>query len=66
MQEQKVSEHNTISRFKSEGANDCIQALLNQLILKLAELKEIRFKNIFIDGRKIEANANIYSFVWKN
>ena len=25
---------------------------------------EIRYKNIFIDGTKIEANANRYTFVW--
>ena len=26
---------------------------------------EVRFQNIFIDGTKIEANANKYTFVWK-
>ncbi len=28
-------------------------------------MKEISFENIFIDGTKIEANANKYTFVWK-
>jgi hypothetical protein len=28
-------------------------------------MQEIRFENIFIDGTKIEANANKYTFVWK-
>ena len=28
-------------------------------------MNEIRFENLFIDGTKIEANANKYTFVWK-
>lgn len=28
-------------------------------------MQEIRCENIFIDGIKIEANANKYTFVWK-
>ncbi|MHB8064218.1 MAG: hypothetical protein ACYDG2_16575 [Ruminiclostridium sp.] len=31
----------------------------------LHELGEVRFENIFIDGTKIEANANRYTFAWK-
>ena len=34
------------------------------LVMKLHELGEIKFNNIFIDGTKIEANANRYTFVW--
>ncbi|MDF2987051.1 MAG: transposase [Eubacterium sp.] len=26
---------------------------------------EIKFENLFVDGTKIEANANRYTFVWK-
>ena len=29
------------------------------------KLGEIEYKNTFIDGIKIEANSNKYSFVWK-
>ena len=31
----------------------------------LFKLGEISGENIFIDGTKIEANANKYTFVWK-
>ena len=65
LQGQKAPEHNTINRFRGERLITCIQDLFNQLISKLAERKEIRFNNIYIDGTKIEANANRYSFVWK-
>ena len=34
-------------------------------MMKLGELGEIDYKNIFIDETKIEANSNKYSFVWK-
>ena len=27
---------------------------------------EIRFENMFIDGKKIEVNSNCYTFVWKS
>ena len=33
--------------------------------MKLHEQGEVSFKNIFVDGTKIEANANRYTFVWK-
>ena len=28
-------------------------------------MSEIECKNLFVDGTKIEANANRYSFVWR-
>ena len=28
-------------------------------------MNEIEFENLFVDGTKIEANANRYTFVWK-
>lgn len=62
---QSPPEHNTIARFKSERLSNCIEDLFNQFVIKLRELNEIKFENIFIDGTKIEANANRYSFVWK-
>ena len=34
------------------------------MVEKLCDLGEISYKNIFIDGTKIEANANRYTFVW--
>ena len=42
-----------------------MEKLFYQVVEKLYEMKEIRFANIFVDGTKIEANANKYTFVWK-
>lgn len=65
LQGQKAPDHNTIARFRSERLESCIDDLFNQLIIKLGEMQEIKYENIFIDGTKIEANANKYTFVWK-
>ena len=57
--------HNTINRFRSKKLINCIEYLFYQLITKLHEMGEIDFNNLFIDGTKIEANANKYTFRWK-
>ncbi len=37
----------------------------NDPVFKMAEvLGEIDFETLFVDGTKIEANANRYTFVW--
>ena len=65
LQGEKVPDHNTISRFRSERISIVGEDLFYQLIKKLLNMKEIKMQNIFIDGTKIEANANKYTFVWK-
>lgn len=62
---EKVPDHNTISRFRRDRLSSCAEELLSQFILLLYEHQELSFKNVFIDGTKIEANANKYTFVWK-
>lgn len=65
LQGQKAPDHNTIARFRVARLESCIDDLFYQLITKLSEMNEIKYENIFIDGTKIEANANKYTFVWK-
>ena len=64
LQGQPVPDHSTFARFQNERLTNVIEGLFFQLIEKLPELGEIQFRNIFIDGTKIEANANRYTFVW--
>ncbi len=54
-----------IARFKSKRLAVCAEELFFGLVAKLKELGEINFDHLFVDGTKIEANANKYSFVWK-
>ncbi|MFR8334850.1 MAG: transposase [Oscillospiraceae bacterium] len=61
-------DHNTIARFRREHLPYAVEDLLNQMVKLLVECGEISFEEsvVFIDGTKIEANANRYSFVlWK-
>lgn len=58
-------DHNTIARFRSKYLVGNEQELLEQLVDMLKGWGVISLENVFIDGTKIEANANRYSFVWK-
>lgn len=57
-------DHSTITRFINDKLAPEIEDLFYQLINKLHESGEIKFENLFVDGTKIEANANRYTFVW--
>ena len=60
-----VPDHNTIARFRAERLVDCEKELLEQFVGMLKEWGFVSLATVFIDGTKIEANANRYSFVWK-
>lgn len=62
----KAPDHCAINRFRKQYLSDeVIDDLFYQQVKHLADLDEIQFENVFIDGTKIEANANKYTFVWK-
>ena len=58
-------DHATIARFRSIHFTEVAEKYLSMSVNYLMELGEISGKEIFIDGTKIEANANKYTFVWK-
>ena len=61
----RAPEHSKIARFiKGYMQGEVAENLFSQIVLLLAEHEEIDFENLFVDGTKIEANANRYSFVW--
>ena len=63
---QRAPDHNTIARFRSKIlASEAGQDLLRQLVMMLKESGLLSMDAVFIDGTKIEANANKYSFVWR-
>ena len=62
---ENIPDHNTIARFRKDHLRYCTDDLFGQLMDILAANDEIRYENLFIDGTKIEANANKYTFVWK-
>jgi transposase len=57
--------HSEIARFRSKRLPECGEELFYQLVKRLHKLDEIKYEHLFMDGTKIEANANKYSFVWQ-
>lgn len=60
----KAPAYVTINRFRNL-IYPFIDEILNQLVELLIEQGEVDLKSLYIDGTKIEANANRYTFVWK-
>ena len=58
-------DHATLARFRSIHFAPCSKRILAEVLNILFDLGEISGETIFIDGTKIEANANKYTFVWK-
>ena len=58
-------DHATIARFRSIHFAQVADKYLAMTVNYLMDLGEISGREIFIDGTKIEANANKYTFVWK-
>ncbi|HPI98626.1 MAG TPA: IS1182 family transposase, partial [Synergistales bacterium] len=57
-------DHNTINRFRSERLKGVLKEVFSQVVLLLVDHGHITLKEAYLDGTKIEANANKYTFVW--
>lgn len=53
----------TINRFRLQ-MKDIIEDIFYEVVKLLIDKKYIKLQDYFLDGTKIEANANKYSFVW--
>lgn len=63
---QQVVSYRTINRFRTHsGMEDLIRQLYMEFTCQLKMKELVSLDCLFIDGTKIEANANKYSFVWK-
>ena len=58
-------DHNTINRFRSERIAPIFEEIFSEVVLLLAQNGHLDLDSYFLDGTKIEANANKYSFTWK-
>ena len=58
-------DHATIARFHSLHFSQCSKKIMAETTWLLRRLGEVGSETVFIDGTKIEANANRYTFVWK-
>lgn len=58
-------DHNTINRFRSSKLKMYIEEIFYQIVELFIEEGFISIEEAYIDGTKIEANANKFTFVWK-
>lgn len=61
----QAPDHSTIARFRKGYLDEAVEDLFYQMVEHLHQIGEVQFENLFVDGTKIEANANRYTFVWK-
>ena len=57
--------HQTISEFMKRHLKDQIENIFYDLNAYIIDKEKIDTERFYIDGTKIEANANKYKFVWK-
>lgn len=57
--------HRTINRFRGEVMKPVIETVFYEVVDQLLDRGYITLETYFVDGTKIEANANRYSFVWR-
>jgi transposase len=57
-------DHNTLNRFRSEKLKDVLKEIFSQVVMMLVDFGHVSLKDVYVDGTKIEANANRYTFVW--
>lgn len=62
---QKAPDHSTIARFRTGFLLEACEDLFYQMVRRLNNAGELSTETVFIDGTKLEASANKYTFVWK-
>jgi transposase len=57
-------DHNTINDFRGKRLEGQLKGIFNRVVMLLAGEGVLSLKELTVDGTKIEANANRYTFVW--
>ena len=57
-------DHNTINRFRTERLKGVLKEVFAQVVTLMVDQGLVDIKEIYVDGTKLEANANKYTFVW--
>ena len=66
LRREKAPDHNTINRFRKDHLHgEVLEDLFSQFSKILMNAGELSMSEVFIDGTKIEASANKYTFVWR-
>ncbi len=59
-----MPDHNTINRFRSERLKHSLKQIFSEVVKLLVASGHVSLQDVYVDGTKIEANANRYTFVW--
>src|SRR3989344_5035345 len=62
---QNQPDFRTINRFRSIRFKAQVRSVFKEVLALCGKLELIQFENYFVDGTKIEANANRHKMVWK-
>lgn len=65
LQEEKAPSHMTIDNFMNNCLSCNIENIFNEINRYIFNRENVDLEHIYIDGTKLEANANKYSWVWK-
>jgi transposase len=55
----------TIHNFRSKRLKEAVDDVFGSVVEVLIRSGYVKAENLFVDGTKIEANANRYSYIWK-
>jgi transposase len=58
-------DHGTIHNFRAKRMKEAVEDVFSSVVEVLIESGYVKAENLFVDGTKIEANANKYSYIWK-
>lgn len=58
-------DHGTIHNFRAKRMKEAVENIFSSVLDVLIQRGYVKAENLFVDGTKIEANANRYSYVWK-
>ena len=61
----KAPSYSTIANFMNQMLNDKIENIFNDINTYIFTEEAVDLKHVYIDGTKLEANANKYTWVWK-
>lgn len=64
--EDSFPSHMTICNFQNNYLKDNIENIFNEINQVIFQKDKVDLNHIYIDGTKMEANANKYTWVWKN
>ncbi len=65
LDDMKAPSYSTISNFMNEMLIDNIEDIFNDINAYIFSKEKVDLNHVYIDGTKLEANANKYTWVWK-